>query len=143
VTPDSRPLQFVVQEHHARSHHFDLRLEKDGVFKSWAVPKGVPEPGVRRLAIQVDDHALTFGDFEGEIPPGEYGAGNIRVWDCGDYEPVEWAADRIVFDAHGTKMSGRFRLVRFRRGGPSHWLLMKSSNQALRFGTGRRQTPRP
>ncbi len=121
------PLRFVVQEHHARTHHFDLRLEKDGVFKSWAVPKGIPtEPGVRRLALQVEDHDLPFGGFEGEIPAGEYGAGVIRIWDRGCYSPVEWADDKIVFDATGTVMVGRYTLVRFNRGGPSEWLLMKS-----------------
>jgi DNA ligase D-like protein (predicted 3'-phosphoesterase) len=131
---ESPPLRFVIQEHHARTHHFDLRLEKDGVFKSWALPKGVPDrPGVRRLAIQVEDHDLSFGDFEGEISPGEYGAGNIRVWDCGSYTPVDWTAERITFEAHGTRTIGRFTLIRFRRGDPSDWLLVKSS--------GRHQNP--
>jgi bifunctional non-homologous end joining protein LigD len=97
------------------------------VFKSWALPKGVPErPGVRRLAIHVEDHELNFGDFEGEIPPGEYGAGNIRTWDLGSYAPVEWSPDRITFEAHGARMTGRFTLIRFRRGGPRDWLLIKS-----------------
>lgn len=123
---------FVVREHHARTRHFDLRLEKDGVFKSWAVPKGVPEKrGVRRLAIQVDDHELGFGEFEGEIPAGEYGAGRIRIWDRGDYVPLEWSPDRIVFDARGEKMVGRFTLVRFPRGGPRDWLLMRSREHPI------------
>src|SRR6187397_2116940 len=108
--------RFVVQEHHARTHHFDLRLEKDGVFKSWAVPKGIPsESGVRRLAVQVEDHALLFGGFEGEIPAGEYGAGAIKIWDRGHYSPVEWTVGKIVFDAMGSIMVGRFTLVRFHR----------------------------
>ena len=73
--------RFVIQEHQARTHHFDFRLEKDGVFKSWAVPKGIPqEAGVRILAIQVDDHELPFGDFEGKIPAGQYGAGTVVIW---------------------------------------------------------------
>jgi len=125
--PDPQPLRFVIQEHHARSHHFDLRLEKDGVFKSWAVPKGVPEEqGVKRLALQVEDHDLAFGDFEGQLPPGEYGAGSIRIWDRGNYTPLEWTAHRIVFEAHGKIMVGRYTLIRFERGGPREWLLMKS-----------------
>lgn len=124
--PDQPHLRFVIQEHHARTHHFDLRLEKDGVFKSWALPKGVPDKqGVRRLALHVEDHELQFGDFEGEIPPGEYGAGSIRIWDRGTYTPREWSEEQIVFDAHGAKMVGRFTLLRFRRGGPRSWLVIK------------------
>jgi bifunctional non-homologous end joining protein LigD len=78
---------FVIQKHEARTLHYDLRLEKDGVFKSWAVPKGLPEQaGIRRLAVQVEDHSLEFGDFEGEIPAGQYGAGTIEIWDRGSFE---------------------------------------------------------
>jgi DNA ligase D-like protein (predicted 3'-phosphoesterase) len=124
----SKSLRFVVQEHHARTHHFDFRLEKDGVFKSWALPKGIPDDlGVRRLAIQVPDHDLSFGTFEGEIEPGEYGAGKIAVWDCGEYFPIEWTDQKITFDMHGKKINGKFSLVRFRRGKPRDWLLMKRS----------------
>src|SRR4249919_2614761 len=96
--------KFVIQEHHARTHHFDFRLEKDGVFKSWAVPKGLPEEvGVKRLAIQVEDHALEFGQFEGNIPPAQYGAGTIRIWDEGSYVEREWSDDRIVCSLHGKR----------------------------------------
>jgi DNA ligase D-like protein (predicted 3'-phosphoesterase) len=118
--------RFVVQEHYARSHHFDFRLEKDGVLKSWAVPKGLPEiPGVKRLAVQVEDHELDFGQFEGTIPEREYGAGRITVWDHGTYEPEEWTADRIAFTLHGSRVAGSFNLIRFKHGGPRDWLLIK------------------
>src|ERR1700682_6428407 len=94
---------FVIKEHWARSHHFDFRLEKDGVLKSWTVPKGIPEkPGVKRLAVQVEDHDLAFGELEGTLPDGKYGAGKIRIWDNGTYECSEWSATKIAF-----KLSGR------------------------------------
>jgi DNA ligase D-like protein (predicted 3'-phosphoesterase) len=90
------PLRYVIQEHFARTHHFDFRLEKDGAFKSWAVPKGLPTiKGKKHLAVQVEDHPLKWGEFEGEIPPGEYGAGAVRVWDMGTYETLEWESNRI------------------------------------------------
>ena len=118
--------RFVIQEHQARTHHFDFRLEKDGVLKSWAVPKGVPEePGTKRLAIQVDDHPLEYGCFEGTIPAGQYGAGTVSIWDCGHYEVHEWELDKIVFTLHGGRLDGTYSLVRFKGGGESSWLLMK------------------
>lgn len=119
-------LRFVVQEHFARTHHFDFRLEKDGVFKSWAVPKGVEtEPGVKRLAVQVEDHPLEWGEFEGEIPPGEYGAGTVYVWDRGTYEAEEWQPNRIVFFLRGAKLQGRYELVRFKRAGENAWNIFR------------------
>src|ERR1700720_4037982 len=88
---------FVVKEHWARSHHFDFRLEKDGVFKSWAVPKGLPEkPGLKRLAVQVEDHALELGPFHEANPEGESAEGRIQVWDHGTYEIEQWTDDRIA-----------------------------------------------
>jgi DNA ligase D-like protein (predicted 3'-phosphoesterase) len=120
--------QFVIQEHYARSHHFDFRLEKDGVFKSWAVPKGVPlTEGTRRLAIQVDDHALDFGDFEGIIPEGQYGACKISIWDKGIYEPIEWLTNGITFKLQGSRINGLFRLTRFTDTENHKWLLKKIS----------------
>ena len=118
--------RFVIQEHHARTHHFDFRLEKDGVFKSWAVPKGLPDaPGIKRLAVQVEDHALAFGDFEGTIPEGEYGAGEIRIWDRGSYEPEEWTEARIVFVLSGCRIAGRFTMVRFKEPDTQKWLVFR------------------
>ncbi len=126
--PAAVPWRFVVQKHAARTLHYDLRLERDGVFKSWAVPKGIPErAGDKRLAIQVEDHALEFGDFEGTIPEGEYGAGEIEIWDHGVYEIDDWREGDIQFTLHGQRYRGRYRLVRFARGGPRAWLLIRSA----------------
>lgn len=123
--PESR--HFVIQEHQARTHHFDFRLEKDGVLKSWAVPKGVPDvPGEKRLAIQVEDHGLGYADFEGTIPPGEYGAGEVRIWDEGSYEPRAWSDRKIDITLHGRRLDGPYTLVRFARGAPRHWLLIRN-----------------
>ena len=117
---------FVVQEHTARTHHFDFRLEKDGVYKSWAVPKGIPvEPGLKRLAVQVEDHALEYGHFEGEIPPGQYGAGTVSIWDKGQYEVHEWTPARIVVSLEGSRLVGRYSLVRFKRGKERDWLIFR------------------
>jgi bifunctional non-homologous end joining protein LigD len=125
--------RFVVQEHHARTHHFDFRLEKDGVYKSWAVPKGIPEdPGVKRLAVRVEDHDLAFGDFEGQIPEGQYGAGDVRIWDKGTYNTEEWTDRRITFTLHGQHAAGRFNLVPFKHGKPNEWLIIKRSERTSR-----------
>jgi bifunctional non-homologous end joining protein LigD len=118
--------RFVIQRHEARTLHYDFRLERDGVFKSWAVPKGVPEePGMRRLALAVEDHSLAFGDFEGEIPAGQYGAGTVEIWDRGTYELHEWGDDRIAFTLQGGRLQGRYRMIRFRRKGEREWLLWR------------------
>jgi bifunctional non-homologous end joining protein LigD len=120
--------RFVIQEHDARTRHFDFRLEKDGVFKSWAVPKGLPtEPGVKRLAVEVEDHDLAFGAFEGTVPEGRYGAGSVRIWDHGTYEAEEWTDQRIAFTLRGAQASGRFNLIRFSHGKPNEWLVFKRS----------------
>jgi bifunctional non-homologous end joining protein LigD len=121
---DEPQLRFVVQKHSARTLHYDLRLERDGVFKSWAVPKGVPEEiGVKRLAIRVDDHALEFGDFEGEIPAGEYGAGHVEIWDRSTYESASWSDDELAFKFNGARLHGTYTLTRFPRGGEKAWLM--------------------
>jgi DNA ligase D-like protein (predicted ligase)/DNA ligase D-like protein (predicted 3'-phosphoesterase) len=117
---------FVVQEHHARRLHYDLRLERQGVLKSWAVPKGIPaNPGEKRLAVEVEDHPLEYGKFEGTIPAGQYGAGTVKIWDRGSYEPVFWKDDEIEVVLNGEVLSGRYILVRFKRAGPKQWLLIK------------------
>ncbi|MBP1927975.1 DNA ligase D-like protein (predicted ligase)/DNA ligase D-like protein (predicted 3'-phosphoesterase) [Methanolinea mesophila] len=121
--------RFVVQEHYASTHHFDLRLERDGVLKSWAVPKGIPEKtGIRNLAIRTEDHPLEYADFEGTIPRGQYGAGEVGIWDRGFYEPLEWNEDKIEVVMKGERISGLFVLVRFRKAGENDWLLLKGKD---------------
>ena len=115
---------FVVHKHYASNLHYDFRLEKDGVLKSWAVPKGIaPAKGVKHLAVEVDDHALAYAGFEGEIPEGQYGAGTVEIWDCGAYEEEQWQPGKIVFALHGKKLSGRFCLIRFAKAGDKNWLI--------------------
>ena len=124
--------RFVVQKHRARTLHYDFRLEKDGVFKSWAVPKGIPETvGVRRLAVQVPDHPLEYGSFEGTIPEGEYGAGTVEIWDEGTYDLLQWSDESIEFILHGHQVHGPYSLVRFQTKGPRDWLLFRRRDEVL------------
>lgn len=105
--------RFVVHRHQARHLHFDFRLEMGGTLRSWAVPKGPPpEPGIRRLAIQVEDHPLDYINFAGEIPQGEYGAGSVEIWDKGEFELEKETADRLEFSLRGEKLSGGYVLLR-------------------------------
>ncbi len=121
--------RFVVQEHHARRLHWDFRLEMDGVLKSWAVPKTPPtKPGVRRLAVAVEDHDLDYIDFEGTIPEGEYGAGSVEIWDRGTYEIESKKPEKLVFELHGERMSGRYTLVHF-TDKDENWLLLKTKSE--------------
>jgi DNA ligase D-like protein (predicted 3'-phosphoesterase) len=119
-----RPV-YMVHEHHSRSHHFDLRLEFGGVLQSWAVPKGLStEPGVKRLAREVPDHALSYAPFEGEIPEGEYGAGKVEVWDRGTFTVKEEGPDKLVVDIAGQRVKGVYHMVRTAMGGDSrNWLV--------------------
>jgi len=107
--------RFVVQEHHARRLHWDLRLEHDGVLVSWALPRGVPEhPDENRLAVHTEDHPLDYLDFEGEIPKGQYGAGTMAVWDGGTYEAEKFRDDEVIAVFHGERVNGRYALFRTR-----------------------------
>jgi bifunctional non-homologous end joining protein LigD len=122
--------KFVVQEHRASRLHYDFRLEMDGVLRSWAVPKGMPvRPGIRRLAVQVDDHPLAYIDFEGAIPEGTYGAGFVKIRDGGTYALADQDSDEIKFVLHGKKLRGPYVLVRM-VARPKDWLLMKMKGRA-------------
>jgi DNA ligase D-like protein (predicted 3'-phosphoesterase) len=119
-----RKLVYVIHKHHARRLHWDLRLERRGVLKSWAIPKEPPaKPGVKRLAVQVDNHPLGYAKFRGVIPKGQYGAGKVEIWDSGSYEPIEWTGKSIVINIRGNKLRGEFCLVKFRP--PKNWLFFK------------------
>jgi len=130
---------FVVQEHWATAHHFDLRLEVEGAMRSWAVPKGPSmDPAVKRLAIEVEDHLIAYNDFEGEID-----GGRVEIWDRGTYEQggrVPWpeALERghAVFVLHGEKLEGGFALQRTRAGAKPQWLLIKRKDEFARPGEG-------
>ena len=115
--------RFVVQKHQARNLHYDFRLEMDGVLKSWAVPKGMPlEPGIRRLAVQVEDHPVEYIDFTGSIPQGEYGAGTVEIWDKGEFK-LDWEEpDQLGITLAGEKLSGSYVLIHT---GDKNWLVIK------------------
>ncbi len=118
--------RFVVQEHHARNLHYDFRLEHEGVLKSWAVPKGVPEEkGVKRLAVQVEDHPVDYINFSGIIPEGEYGAGEVKIWDKGKWKLIsgDLQDGSIKFELSGKKLKGEYALIRFKN--IKNWLIFK------------------
>lgn len=131
---------FVVQLHHARARHYDFRLEADGALKSWAVPKGPSlRPGEQRLAVEVEDHPISYAGFAGDIPEGHYGAGHVDVFDHGTWQPETSdplkaiAAGKLDFELHGEHLRGRWTLVRTRRrGSKNQWLLMKRSDAEAR-----------
>ena len=147
--PGEGPLLFVVQKHSARQLHYDFRLECDGVLKSWAVPRGPSlNPADKRLAVMTEDHPYDYASFEGVIPPKQYGAGEVIVWDCGPYTPDEdrkghWyhdrahaerlvregiAAGKLSVTLRGAKLKGSFALVRTARN-PKDWLLIKHKDR--------------
>jgi bifunctional non-homologous end joining protein LigD len=134
-------LSFVIQKHAARNLHYDFRLELDGTLKSWAIPKGPSlDPAQKRMAVHVEDHPLSYGGFEGVIPPKQYGAGTVIVWDRGTWEPAGdphagYRAGKLKFQLHGEKLKGGWTLVRMRSdAGSRHepWLLIKERDAQVR-----------
>ena len=127
---------FTIQQHAATTLHFDFRLEVDGVLRSWAVPKGPStDPADKRLAVEVEDHPLSYADFEGRIGPG-YGEGAVIVWDMGDYEPLTDGdfgealdAGHASFELHGRKLVGAWTLRRTSGGRKPKWLLIKKRDE--------------
>jgi bifunctional non-homologous end joining protein LigD len=117
--------RFVVQEHHATRLHWDLRLERDGVAVSWAIPNGLPEvPKDNRLAVHTEDHPIEYLDFEGDIPKGEYGAGTMRIWDHGTYEELKWEPRKVEVRFHGERLQGRYALFPLDKGDdPKDWMI--------------------
>ena len=115
---------YVIQKHVATRLHYDLRLELDGVLKSWAIPKEPPtEPGVKKLAVQVEDHPLEYAGFEGTIPDGGYGAGTVEIWDKGTYELTSRKENMFIVEINGTKLKGTYVLLRFKE--KKNWLFFK------------------
>jgi bifunctional non-homologous end joining protein LigD len=136
-----KTLHFVVQKHDASHLHYDFRLELDGVMKSWAVPKGPSlDPSVRRLAMEVEDHPISYNTFEGTIPQGEYGGGTVMLWDRGTYEAEDgggveslrrgYEKGDLKLVLHGKRLHGSWALVRMRRPGRPQWLLIKHRDDA-------------
>ena len=106
------------------------------MLKSWAVPKQPPEePGEKRLAVQVEDHPLDYGGFEGVIPAGEYGAGTVKIWDHGTYQLLKWTDDKVEFIVKGERLNGHYELIRFRKAGEKEWLLFREERRVARLGT--------
>ena len=148
-TPEPKPLVkkgqgngYLIQKHAASHLHYDFRLELNGVLKSWAVPKGPSlDPNDKRLAMQVEDHPVDYGSFEGIIPQGEYGGGTVMLWDRGTWEPVGdpgqgLAKGKLVFKLHGEKLHGEWTLVKTfskdKRG--NSWILIKHKDDDVRKG---------
>ena len=121
---------FVIQEHNASHLHWDFRLEMAGTLKSWAIPKSpleLKDGKTKRLAIEVEDHDLSYADFEGEIPEGNYGAGTVKIWDKGHYELLSEAPKKIEFELHGKILQGKFVLIKTHYGSKpdKSWLIFK------------------
>ncbi len=121
-----KKLIYVIHEHHATHLHWDLRLEMEGVLKSWAVPK-IPstEKETKRLAIQVEDHPISYAKFKGIIPEGNYGAGEVKIWDNGTYELIEKNSKKIIIELHGKKLKGKYCLIKTNYTNKKSWLFFR------------------
>jgi DNA ligase D-like protein (predicted 3'-phosphoesterase) len=120
----SRPI-YVIQEHHASHLRWDLRFEIDGVLKSWALPKGAPTGSERRLAVQVEDHPISWAYFQGTIPDGSYGAGEVMTWDIGTFKLESKSLDKMIVNIEGNKLKGRYCLLHFKKPQERNWLFFK------------------
>jgi bifunctional non-homologous end joining protein LigD len=125
MTPASEARRFVIHEHHARRLHWDLRLEREGALASWAIPKGLPQaPGENHLAVAVEDHPLEYLDFQEEIPKGQYGAGEVIIWDRGTYECLKWESRKVEVALHGERVNARYALFPIDKDEqPKNWLI--------------------
>lgn len=147
--PGPGAARFVIQEHHASRLHWDLRLERDGVLVSWAVPRGVPESTAKNhLAVMTEPHPLSYLDFSGEIPKGQYGAGTMTIWDRGVYDAEKWRDDEVIFTATGAAAgplgTARLALIRTQGAGEkSQWLLHRMKDAAAPTGATEPAAPRP
>ena len=120
---------YVIHKHFAKRLHYDLRLEDDGVLKSWAIPKKPPkQDGIKRLAVKVNDHNIEYADFEGEIPKGSYGAGKVEIWDKGSYETVKKTEKEWIIRIKGKKLKGIYCLIRIDEIG-KNWIFFKKKQK--------------
>ncbi|MGB9764627.1 MAG: DNA polymerase ligase N-terminal domain-containing protein [Candidatus Saccharicenans sp.] len=132
INSSNYSLVYVIQKHYASHLHYDLRLEENGVLKSWAIPKRPPKiSGIKRLAVEVEDHPLGYENFEGSIPEGEYGAGRVEIWDKGSYEPINISENKKEILINGQKLKGLYTFVRLKNQSSKEklWLFFKNKQQ--------------
>ncbi|MBN2042810.1 MAG: 3'-phosphoesterase [Candidatus Aenigmarchaeota archaeon] len=122
---------YAIQEHRSSHLHYDLRLEIGGVLRSWAIPKEPStDPKTKRLAVETEDHPVDYASFEGKIPEGEYGAGEVKSWDSGTFEIIDRKEDKLILEIHGKRLKGKFVLIRTKFGGdPKNWLFFKKKEE--------------
>ena len=122
--------RFVLQEHYASHHHFDFRLEKFGVLKSWALPKGMPKKvGEKRLAVMTENHPMSYINFKGVTPKGQYGAGTTYINDTGTYQQLKWSPEEISFILEGKKYKGKYALIKLPKAGKNDWIMVRGDDK--------------